>query len=859
MSELKDQPKKRDQWSSLLEELGVDSQVSAEIKQPTEAVSERISTAASETVSYSESKTVSESFGSQIESQTAGTSEVRKDATPPKTEKFGAGLLPPGASLSGPSQMIPPASAGSKRSSKASFFNRITSINFFGSTSPEKVDRSAAVPTATAPQPATAAQPPVATPTISELDVKTQAETAQTDTVKTDVVQANVQQAETPHNGFAAKLHKGAKKTEKASDSSAETEKTVTAETIIAAPKGISEATTSVSPAITAESLKPRKLDKAKPHSADKMGPKTREVPPSAFPAAAVDPWSRLAAQLGIKNEEKAAASSVHETETETTSRVAATAVSVDLSEQTKESLTCKETKLTEDHAESMETSVSSSSDNSFDEIPDIESLVSFRDLPPRKKPSYMLPEPQTASKPKEIKEPRAFSEVTKEKETESAFPQREKSRGKRHENGNFEGKERSDSEKERFGRERGGKPERPTERTEKSERREKGRGYTDSRQASFGAIEDDVLDPAKPAESFQPLDASRAREPRDANFDSRKRGGKPSRSIKMEVGYSETYDEPRKQEIAAKPFDEEPLDSVDVSSHSDHEYTDSTRKGRNRKHRSRRERQANTSFTEVDFDDVMPPNEDYFEDDQDVTVKVPERNYGPSRDVFADLFPEEPNGKTAARQVESPRQDNARGSSVTPKKGEHLSRGSRYRGAVAEPAAEFEDQGTRINAAFDASNDEIGWSAPAKKSSRGSRYEKPEQPRRVEHDIRTEYDNDIDSVFDGNDEIFDSGSHQSAEKRNKPKERKDRDNERELTNARNKKEREDTRKKDKAYSGKTQNADVEVDSLDESDSNVDEIMQLHKSIPSWDDAVLPLVESNITRHGVKRNDSKRR
>ena len=207
-----------------------------------------------------------------------------------------------------------------------------------------------------------------------------------------------------------------------------------------------------------------------------------------------------------------------------------------------------------------------------------------------------------------------------------------------------------------------------------------------------------------------------------------------------------------------------------------------SKRKSRQRRGRFQREEEvehvSSRSFVEME--------EESDDDDYPVLTPPPEREYGPPRDVFADLFPED--GEKRSPQPQS-KPDSRRSESG------QLTRGSKFRGERAESTEDESDPFAHFN----------------QKAGRGSRTNPPRLPETAKE---TEVARDEEET---------------------PCPKRERGS------------------RGRSAVARTRNVEMEADD-EQSRNEEQEMMQLHRNIPGWDDAILPIVESNIAKHTNRPN-----
>ena len=554
---------KQDSWSSLLSELGVED--------PIQRVTVSDPTSERESVSEPES-----TIPVAVAAIPAETSE-----SPGKVGKFGKGIIPEIPSL--PSTAKP---AIPKKPEKMSFFDRLASINLFGTGASEKID------------------PKVITPTMTE-----------------------------PSN-------------------------------------------------FVEEILEPKKLQKVEETPKE---PKDRNRPQ----IGAVDPWSKIATQLGVHRE---------------TAR-----------------------SETEPQSQKEETPMVSIPEDDIDEIPDIESMVSFRNLPPKKK---------------KVEETVVSERVEYVSKSEPA-------------------------------------PKKPYEPAESSPR--------DRR-----------------AENRRPHE-----ERKSDKYASDKRGrrhGKPD--------WNTPREELKDASISDEPMELDDLDLVTpsrkerVSSFSssleDEETVTPKKKSRNRRSRSRKHEESHRrpDRSYADSDEF----EGDFEEDFEVLTPLPEREYGPPRDVFADLIPED-------ATPEEP---------VSP---HDFERGQRTRSSRARGSSFQEESPAEVAETAEESDPFAHFN---KRPGRGSRVDHPRRgdrhPETVVEEKEKSGRRDASLDEEPSWSRSDSASRQHGKRgRRKPQ---------------------------------TENEEP----MDEqSQLEEQEMVQLHRNIPGWEDAILPIIESNIARHANRPNNNGRK
>ena len=356
------------------------------------------------------------------------------------------------------------------------------------------------------------------------------------------------------------------------------------------------------------------------------------------------------------------------------------------------------------------------------DEIPDIESLVSFRDLPKRMKdtPQKPVAEPLSA-------EPQPT--VSKERYSGDS---------KRNNRENRDGRGSNESRK------RGGE--------RYSEPSERDNGATSS-QSSRGRAARFVPE-ATP--SIEELNSTR----RSSGKKGQRNYDKPREDLEMTPVYGESM-ELEDLDLIAPVAGEDNVPTYSLGEIEDDEQPILPPKKSRFKDKDKRQTRGRKTHGER----FQPPVENEFDDEiEDVLVPLPEREYGPSRDVFAEIIPDDSDGP---REV---------------------------------------------------SEAELSWESPPSKPGRGSKWNASKRP------VHAKLEPEIDEP----EPVY----------KEKIREPRQKDSRRPVAKSRI----------------------PDDESMDERDENEErEMIQLHKSIPSWDDAVLPVVESNIARHESRRNDSPRR
>ena len=541
---------KQDSWSSLLSELGVEDP----------AQQTRASEVAQEQELTSEPEV------------TVTSTEITE--LPGKIGKFGSGIMPEIPSLSGNTKP--------KKPEKMSFFDRLASINLFGTGASEKID------------------PKVITSTVPETS------------------------------------------------------------------------------SLAKEILEPKRLQKVEETPKE---PKEESRPQ----IGAVDPWSKIATQLGV--------------------RVEITKLEPQVEQRKEEPQTVLEP------------------ESEVDEIPDIESMVSFRDLRPKKKKA----EDVVLSEPKETYE------------TADSFP-----------------RDRSESRKPR----EECKPDRPA---------------IDKR-------------------------GERSRKPSINEYTSKYT---PREELRKDLKDTPIYDEPmelddldlvapsRKERVSSFSLDGIEGEEIPVLP---------KRKSRNQQSRSRKHEETSRRSDRV----YTEPKDEFggdFEEDYDVLTPSPEREYGPPRDVFADLIPEDltPDVVLSQSSFES----------------RQRTRGSRAR-AVSfreEPPVEPET-----------AEDSDPFAHFKKRPSRGSRVDQPRRGnRRTEAVVEEKRGGDVPLDEETSDFQSDSSSR-------RPRVR-----------------------------GRRETRTENEEPIDEQNRQEEqEMAQLHRNIPGWEDTIVPIVESNIARHANRSNSGRK-
>ncbi|MCL2305629.1 MAG: hypothetical protein FWC43_09825, partial [Planctomycetaceae bacterium] len=183
------------------------------------------------------------------------------------------------------------------------------------------------------------------------------------------------------------------------------------------------------------------------------------------------------------------------------------------------------------------------------------------------------------------------------------------------------------------------------------------------------------------------------------------------------------------------------------------------------------------------------------FEEDYEVLTPPPEREYGPPRDVFADLFPEG-TGSEMSHETHRPASESGQ-----------RTRGSKVRGASFPEESSVESETTgEENDPFSHFNKRGGRGSRADQSRRGGR--------------RIDRQPEEDTV----------GEEAACSR--------------------------ESSSRGRGASGRKVRAIDEEPMDEQSLQEEQEMAQLHRNIPGWEDAILPIVESNIARHANHANRS---
>ena len=198
-------------------------------------------------------------------------------------------------------------------------------------------------------------------------------------------------------------------------------------------------------------------------------------------------------------------------------------------------------------------------------------------------------------------------------------------------------------------------------------------------------------------------------------------------------------------------------------------------------------------------------------EEDYEVLTPTPEREYGPPRDVFADLFTEDGD----SRQSHESRPG-------------HLARGSKARGYTDPSSGPYQEESagsaeeSEESDPFAHFNKRGGRGSRAPQSRRGNRTD-----RHVEQAAATEPERGRGTSFDEEETSYSRSRSDSSSRRHGGR-------------------------------GRVKDRVVEDEPMDEQSLQEEqEMMQLHRNIPGWSDAILPIIESNISRHASRPNTRK--
>ncbi|MGL6226385.1 MAG: hypothetical protein ACRC10_07140 [Thermoguttaceae bacterium] len=512
------------------------------------------------------------------------------------------------------------------------------------------------------------------------------------------------------------------------------------------------------------EELEPKKLEKVD-HERKKPVEVSREVVVSDTKN---DPWSQLAAQLGVRieTEEKRTEEKQGEKKQEGDKQGEAKR-----REMGKEPVSsgkvldrggAKQESMLGHETEQGRKYQGTRREGATEEVPDIEALVSFRDLRKPKTAQPISPdvarsvlEPRSTGS-SEQRENRAEPARKTDSRESKAGHDRDRDRDRNRDGDrNQDGARNQDSDRNRDS-DRARNDDRDRFRGERGENRprreERGVGTTRELEPIAEFSRSDV----QAEESFEEGSDSRGR------GRNRRRGNRESESFDSDNlsirSVSQTRTPSQSESVIGQipPF--ATLDEVE-----DDPLFGSNKKSQQRGRGTRRER------SERIVDDVQEDRDD------EIISPSHEREYGPSRDVFADLYSEE---------------------SV--------------------------NDGTKTG-----------------RLTRGSRLPREEDVRRNqdghrkdvhrERDVRREYE--------------------SVEKHREPVGTDEMVGERPF-------EQEGTRRSSRGRKGSSAIVDPQTE-LERQEAR--QLVQVHKSIPGWDDVVLPIVEQNISRHGNRRSDSSAR
>ncbi len=497
-------------------------------------------------------------------------------------------------------------------------------------------------------------------------------------------------------------------------------------------------------PTKIAEEIEPQKLKKVEET-------KTERKKPESTPAiGAVDPWSKIATQLGVRVE-TAPEERTPEKPREKTFRPAP-----------------------------QETQARVEPEPEHEELPDIESMTSFRDLPSKKKRGPVVVQtkrsevgPRPSASPVESSRPSRRDDAPRDRRTPHAEPREER-------------------------------------KTDKSDwhspPNKRGRRYTE-------------------------------------NDRTERRSGREE--LEMTPVYDEALDLEDLDLIAPVSREKVPAYSLDGIDDDDMPVLPK-RKPRTKHPRSRRYLDVDheSEPTDSGVDSGVDSGEDF-----EVLTPPAERDYGPSRDVFADLFPEE-EGQESKRtesygSATPTSRSNRDGRGDREERGDRgergkLTRGSKARGGSSESTTP--SSSARADFGAEAVEDEELFAHFSKKPAQGGRGQKS-------------VSRDSDSHQDSRPEK--SRPPQQPTRRSASEYAETADFEEERTYV---KPDGESRQRGARRSGSTKTRSESPEPRDERDVQEEqEMVQLHRNIPGWDDAILPIVESNIARHANRPNHRKKR
>ncbi len=496
-------------------------------------------------------------------------------------------------------------------------------------------------------------------------------------------------------------------------------------------------------PSSIAAEIEPQKLKKVEEN------PTERKKPEQTSAVGAVDPWSKIATQLGVRAE------------------MAPTQ------------------RAPEKAPEKPRQPAPQDPPAELEELPDIESMTSFRDLPSKKKREPVV----VQTKQSEVgPRPASASSV------ETSRPSR-----------------RDDAP-------RGRRDSRSDVRSEPKEERN--------------------AEPKTEKSDWHSPPNKRGRRYAEADREER-------RSDREELEMTPVYDEALELEdldlVAPVQQEKVPSYSLDGIDDDDEMPVLPKKRARTKHPRSRR-------YLDVDQESESTDSADSA-DDFEVLSPPTERDYGPSRDVFADLFPEDEGQERkktesyeAATSSRRPDREENRGD-----RGK-LSRGSRSRGGSGE-------------------------AAPPQSTSRAGIEPKPVD------------DDELFAHFSKKPTPTQGGRGQKTAPREKESYQDSRSRDSRSQDSRSERSRPTSQSSSRSTSGYEEDAGFEEERTyvkpagrgsrrsgpaktrsetpepreERDEQEEQELIQLHRNIPGWDDAILPIVESNIARHANRPNHRKKR
>jgi len=340
--------------------------------------------------------------------------------------------------------------------------------------------------------------------------------------------------------------------------------------------------------------------------------------------------------------------------------------------------------------------------------------------------------------------------------------------------------------------------------------------------------VESVVTPVPEPKKTFEDTDSS----PRDRSTENRRpreerkpdKYASDKRGRQHEKPGRKKYDDFPREELEATPIYDEPmeLDNLDLVAPSrkervpsfsldgidDEEVSDLPKKKfRNRRTRSRKYEETHHRPDQA-YADSPEEFEGDFEEEYEVLTPPPEREYGPSRDVFADLFPE---GGPPNETVPQP------GFESGPR-----TRGSKYRNTVFQEASPTEAETIEDSDPF---------AHFSKRTDRGSRADQPQRGSR-RPDKRTEDVAVAEAERSRKGSISDEETSYSQP---------------------------DSSSRQRGAKGRGRVRLENEEPIDEQNqSEEQEMVQLHRNIPGWEDAILPIIESNIARHASRSGGNRK-